>query len=155
MRFKTYTSLKYISLLPALGGILLLIYVLTHFNERTEEEQINLVRILIIIPTLLFVASYFALRGYKTIERQNNKWIIYYPYKRKTITITTENIWRATIDRRTHTGIYRIGKNIFLKTKQGQIITINSMELADFSKLEELIIMDFKNIVTISESTFG
>lgn len=151
MIFTTRPYLKYLLPIPVIFGLVVLTFLILRIDQKTEVQKSALMYLIPIILIFFFLLPFFTFKYFKTVSRENNQWIIRYPYLGKKVVLTKKNVTKIEIVKNISNSSLPSHTQINIRTSSGKSIYINSLELSNFSKLRQLITKDFRKIVEVSD----
>jgi hypothetical protein len=151
MTFTTRPYLKFLLPLPIIFGVAVLFWTYQDFSNKTDQQQQALAWLTIIVIVFFFLLPYFSFKYLKTIQIQNGKWTVHYPYKRKSISFDKKTVLCIEI-------IYNVSGRYIpsytqtnIKLNNSKTIYINSLETNSFENYLKLIKKDFRNQLVESD----
>lgn len=140
--FKWYT--KYLILTVILLGFFTLYFVTQNVSFYEFFERWDLLFVCLIIISVFFIYPIYTFLHLKIFERKSQHWIMNYPYLRKQIKISEEEIFEISIidNARAKYLTYNL---VTIKFKTGKKAQISSLEIIDYQNFILLLKKDFKS----------
>ena len=151
MRFTTRPFLKYLFPLIAICGVGLLISIFWDFGLKDENQQNAALWLTIAVVFFFFVIPYFSLKHFKVIEYENGLWSVEFPYLKKKIELTTENIQKIELMENIRSRYVTSHSQLNIRIIGESSIIISSLEIKEFSELVRLLSKDFKGLIKKSD----
>lgn len=155
MTFTTRTYLKYLIPVPIIFGLILFIWIIYSYRDMSEVQKDAAIWTSLIIFLFFFGLPYWTFKYLKIINVNNGIWTIRYPYLRRTIKLTRDNVHRIEIIENISGPHLPTHNQINIRVRNSDSIYINSMETKEFDKLCKLISTDFRDIIQHSNFWTG
>jgi hypothetical protein len=151
MNFSPFYYYKLLIVITLLFGVLLLGYIFQDFLLLKEGEQNSI----IIVSIILFVMFiYFPIKywlNYKIIETKKSEWKVSYPYKKKILVFSKNDISKIEIIENVRMKYVLNHSSINIRLKNGENIFLNSLEMKNFNLLKDRLNVDFNELIVKSD----
>lgn len=151
MNFSPFYYYKLLIVITLLFGVLVLGYIFQGFLLLKEGEQNSIIIVSIILfITFIYIPIKYLL-NYKIIETKKAEWKVNFPYKKKILVFSKNDIAKIEIIENVSMKYVLNHSSINIRLKNGENIFLNSLEMKNFNILKDKLIIDFNELIVKSD----